>query len=276
MNTRGLLDQLLKSGQDLLKQHAGKTPGASSGSSSGSGLGGLLSGMGGGALGAGALGALLGNKRTRKAGGKAVSYGGLAALGMLAYKAYGAWQASQANANQANGNQANQAYQTTPNQAPQADSTSSANAVASHSANPDSAPPREPQTLDRVPADQAEQHCQAVLQALVAAAKADGHVDERERALIEGEFSRLDSDPELHQWLQAELAKPLDPTEVAQAARTPEMAAEMFLASLMMVDEENFMERAYLDELARQLRLDPGLRHELEAQARLAGAQQAG
>ncbi|MDZ5603514.1 tellurite resistance TerB family protein [Pseudomonas sp. RP23018S] len=275
MNTRGLLDQLLKSGQDLLKQHAGKTPGASSGSGSGSGLGGLLSGMGSGALGAGALGALLGNKRTRKAGGKAVSYGGLAALGMLAYKAYGAWQANQANANQAN--QANQAYQANPNQAPQADSTSSANAAfASHSANPITNLSREPQTLDRVPADQAEQHCQAVLQALVAAAKADGHVDERERALIEGELSRLDSDPELRQWLQAELAKPLDPTEVAQAAKTPEMAAEMFLASLMMVDEENFMERAYLDELARQLSLDPGLRQELESQARLAGAQQAG
>ena len=38
----------------------------------------------------------------------------------------------------------------------------------------------------------------------------------------------------------------------------------MYLASVMMVDQENFMERAYLDELARQLRLDPGLRQALE------------
>ena len=245
MNTRGLLDQLLKSGQDLLKQHAGKANGTPGGAGAnaglGAGLGGLLSGVGGKALGAGALGALLGGKKTRKMGGKAISYGGLAALGMLAYKAYGAWQA----------NQVNQAGQATAG----------------------SAAPREPQTLDRVPADQAEQHSQAVLQALVAAAKADGHVDDRERALIEGEFNRLDGDAEVRQWLQAELAKPLDPAEVAQAAQTPEMAAEMFLASLMMVDEENFMERAYLDELARQLRLDPALRQELENQAHLAGAQ---
>jgi len=42
---------------------------------------------------------------------------------------------------------------------------------------------------------------------------------------------------------------------------------------VMMVDQENFMERAYLDELARQLRLDPGLRQELEAQVREAVAQ---
>ncbi|MCE5976262.1 tellurite resistance TerB family protein [Pseudomonas sp. JR33AA] len=220
MNTRGLLDQLLKSGQQLLEKQGGATkPGNPSG-----GLGGLLSGAGGGLLGGGALGLLLGSKKARKYGGKALTYGGLAALGVLAYKAYGNWQANQR--------------------------------VAA----------AEPQTLDRLPPAQAELHSQAVLRALVAAAKSDGHIDERERALIEGEFTRLDSDRELHHWLHAELNKPLDPAEVARAAQTPEMAAEMYLASVMMVDQENFMERAYLDELARQLQLDPGLRQELESQ----------
>ncbi|EPM0511414.1 tellurite resistance TerB family protein, partial [Pseudomonas putida] len=170
-------------------------------------------------------------KKARKYGGKALTYGGLAALGVLAYKAYGNWQANQRGA------------------------------------------AAEPQTLDRLPPAQAEQHSQAVLRALVAAAKSDGHIDERERALIEGEFTRLDSDRELQHWLHAELNKPLDPAEVARAAQTPEMAAEMYLASVMMVDQENFMERAYLDELARQLRLDPGLRQALEAQVRDAVAQ---
>ncbi|MEE6443926.1 tellurite resistance TerB family protein [Pseudomonas putida] len=226
MNTRGLLDQLLKSGQQMLEKQGGATkPGSASG-----GLGGLLSGAGGGLLGGGALGLLLGSKKARKYGGKALTYGGLAALGVLAYKAYGNWQANQR--------------------------------VAA----------AEPQTIDRLPPAQAEQHSQAVLRALVAAAKSDGHIDERERALIEGEFTRLDSDRELQHWLHAELNKPLDPAEVARAAQTPEMAAEMYLASVMMVDEENFMERTYLDELARQLRLDPGLRQELENQVRQAVA----
>lgn len=228
MNTRGLLDQLLKSGQELLNKQSGAAkPAAGSGS-----LGGLLSGVGGGALGAGALGMLLGSKKARKYGGKVLTYGGLAALGVLAYKAYGNWQAQQGAGQQA-----------------------------------------EPRTLDRLPAAQAEQHSQAVLRALVAAAKSDGHIDERERTLIEGEFTRLDSDRELQQWLHAELNKPLDPAEVARAAQTPEMAAEMYLASVMMVDQENFMERAYLDELARQLQLDPALRQELENQVRLAAGQ---
>ena len=235
MNTRGLLDQLLKSGQDLLQQKSG---GASAGGlggllggvangGQGGDLGTLLKGAGGGALAAGALGLLLGNKSARKMGGKALTYGGLAALGVVAYKAYSNWQAQQA-----------------------------------------SAPQAEPQTLDRLPAPQAELHSQAILKALVGAAKADGHVDARERQLIEGELVKLTQDASLQHWLQAELNKPLDPAEIARAASTPEMAAEMYVASVLMVDEEHFMERAYLEELARQLKLDPALKAELEAQVR--------
>ena len=53
-------------------------------------------------------------------------------------------------------------------------------------------------------------------------------------------------------------------------ATTPEMAAEMYLASILVVDEENFMERAYLQELAKQLRLEPELQTELSTQAKQA------
>ena len=74
---------------------------------------------------------------------------------------------------------------------------------------------------------------------------------------------------QLLRWLEdAELNKPLDPAEVARAASTPEMAAEMYIASVLMVDEEHFMERAYLEELARQFKLEPSLKAELEAQVR--------
>ena len=239
MNTRGLLDQLLKSGQDLLQQKSGSSSsgglGGLLGSVAGGGKGGsgdlgtLLKGAGGGALAAGALGLLLGNKSARKVGSKVITYGGLAALGVIAYKAYGSWQAQQQGTAQ---------------------------------------PRVEPQTVDRLPAPQAELHSQAILKALVAAAKADGHVDAKERQLIEEQIGALANDPELLRWLDAELNKPLDPAEVARAASTPEMAAEMYIASVLMVDEEHFMERAYLEELARQLKLEPSLKAELEAQVR--------
>jgi uncharacterized membrane protein YebE (DUF533 family) len=43
------------------------------------------------------------------------------------------------------------------------------------------------------------------------------------------------------------------------------MAAEIYLASLLVTDNDSFMERAYLDELARQLKLDPALKSSLES-----------
>ena len=234
MNTRGLLDQLLKSGQDLLQNKAGgrrtDDRGGLGGCSAVRGLGSLLSGAGGGALAAGAMGLLLGNKKARKVGGKVADLRRPRGVG--------------------------RDWPTRPM------------ATGRRSRAPRRK--REPQTLDRLPPAQVEQHSQAILKALVAAAKADGHVDERERELIEGEFTKLDNDQELQHWLHAELNKPLDPADVARAASTPEMAAEMYIASVMLVDEENFMEKSYLDELARQLKLEPGLKAELEKQVRQA------
>jgi uncharacterized membrane protein YebE (DUF533 family) len=235
MITSSLLDQLLKSGQELLQNKGSQpgninSPGGGSGDflSGSGGLGNLLSGFGGGALTGGAIGLLLGNKKARKVGGKVAMYGGLAALGVIAYKAYSNWQ----------GQQQGQTFT------------------------------GQPQTIDRIPATQVEQHSQAILKALVAASKADGHIDANERQLIDVEISKMTSDMELRRWVEAELNKPLDPADVARAATTPEMAAEMYIASVMMVDEESFMERSYLTELARQLNLDPNLKNELEAQVR--------
>lgn len=218
MNTKGLLDQLLASGQSMLNSQA--NPGAPRGGFPGGDLA-------KGALAGGALGLLLGNKNVRKMGGGLLTHGGAAALGALAYRAYSDWQEKQKAAT----------------------------------------PPAAPQTLDRLPAAQAEVHCRGVLQALVAAAKADGHIDERERSLIQQELGKLADDAETRHWLQAEIAKPLDPVDVARAATTPELAAEMYLASLLAADQQSFMERAYLDEFARQLKLPAGLKETLERQS---------
>lgn len=248
MKTQGFLDQLLKtaqqglgqggldgllgnaSGGPLARQPQRDAPGASAPPAQGPGW--LNADFGKGALAGGALGLLLGSKKARKYGKKLALYGGVAAVGVLAYKAYGDWKRQQEGA----------------------------------------APGIEPQTIDRLPPAQAEQHARGILKALVAAAKADGHVDAREREVIEGEFRRLDDDASLQAWLHAELERPLDPAEVASAANTPEMASEMYLASLLAADEQTFMERAYLDELARQLGLEDSLKQRLEQEVRQASA----
>lgn len=211
MDTRGFLDQLLKTA----KQSAGDLAGTA-------GIGNTAD-FGKGALAGGALALLLGGRRARRM----ATLGGLAAVGALAYRAYGDWKRQQGDAGAA---------------------------VAM----------RDPLSL---PAPEAESHSQALFKALIAAAKADGHVDDREHATIEGEFTRLGADADTRLWLQAELQKPLDPAEVAAAASSPELAAQMYMASVLVADEQNFMERTYLDELARQLKLDDGLKATLEQQA---------
>jgi uncharacterized membrane protein YebE (DUF533 family) len=128
----------------------------------------------------------------------------------------------------------------------------------------------EPKAIDVLPAPQVEQHSMAILKAIIAASKADGHVDIKERQLLDQELSKFSNDMELRRWFESELNKPLDPTDIASEAKTPEMAAEMYIASVLMVDQENFMERSYLEELARQLNINPALKSELETQVRQA------
>ncbi len=226
MNLNSLLNQLLGSGS---------APGTGSSRPGGGDMGKYLAG---GAVG-GALGLLLGSKRGRSVGGKALKYGSVAAVGALAWKLYQDHQAKQQQ----------QPVQTMPGRAYVPP------------------PPMAETSFTALPAPQMELHAQAMLKAMIAAAKSDGHLDARERELLQGEMARLNADAATRAWFDAELAKPVEPGDVAAGVTSPQMAAEVYLASLLVVDETTTMERAYLDELARRLNLDPGLKADLEARA---------
>ncbi len=122
--------------------------------------------------------------------------------------------------------------------------------------------------LDQLPEEEVERHSNAMLKAIIAAAKADGHIDAHERAMIEQEIAKDPEGGDLRQWFDQELSKPLDPQDVARAAETPEMAAEMYTASVLIADERNAREQAYLDELALCMRIPPDLKARLEQQVR--------
>jgi len=228
MNTSDLLEQLLRAGQG--------------GSASSGGLGGLLGGLlkgtstgnasAGGGLGdlLGGLGGMLGGTTgTRPAQGRS---GGMnyAALASLGMAAF-------------------QAYQSWQRQ--QA-----------------SAPQQAIQTVDQLEGAQAEAHSHGVLRALIAAAKADGKIDEQEQQMISAEIGRHTDDTQLQQWLDAEVAKPLDAADFAEYAHDPALASEIYLASVMLVDDQQDAERNYLDDLAGQLQIDPQLQLHLEQQAK--------
>ncbi|MDT3705971.1 MAG: tellurite resistance TerB family protein [Thiobacillus sp.] len=226
MNAKNLLDQLLSSGQAMLSETLGSRAPANPAQAPGKpGYANFGTGM----LAGGVLGLLLGDKRVRKFGGKALAYGGAAALGALAFRAYSDWQRQKSAA---------------------------------------AAPATEPARF--LPAPTAEGHSRAVLKALIAAAKSDGHIDARERGLIEEKLAGLADDPALRSWIDAEVARPLDPSDVAAAAGSMEVASEMYLVSVLAVDAESFMERAYLDELGRKLDLPDDLKLRLETEARQA------
>ncbi|MGM1053772.1 MAG: tellurite resistance TerB family protein [Pseudomonadota bacterium] len=246
MNASKILEQ-------LMQQASGQSGSASGGGGSGLDIKGVLEGLsrqlGGGAaasgqgsssgvdvkslLGGGAMGLLVGSKRGRKLGGKALKYGAIAGVGVLAWKA---WQNSRDNSSGQG-----------------ADS------------------PAEGKPMERLGGEALEQRSLELLQAMIMAARADGHIDDQERELISGQIDALGADQELHAWIERQLQAPLDADALASQVDSPQAAREMYLISVAVVDEQNAMERAWLDQLVQALALPAEVVRELERQARDAG-----
>lgn len=217
----------------LLDQFMGGQGGQ--GGQGGSGGGGdFLRGAGGGALAGGLAAILLGTKTGRKLGGEALKLGGMAAVGALAYKAYRDWQAGK------------QPAPAAPQQQPQQAPVPMLPAPSGTPFNPST--PSEQQTLAR-----------HLLRAMIAAAKADGHVDAQEQARIFAEMDKLPLAADDKAFVMDELRAKLDIDAVASAASTPEEAAEIYTASLLAIDVDNAAERGYLGMLAARLKLDDAL-----------------
>jgi uncharacterized membrane protein YebE (DUF533 family) len=190
-------------------------------------------------LGGGALGLMVGSKRGRKMGGTALKYGALAGAGFLAWKAYQNYQSN-------NGGAATQS----PEQLRQ-----------------------QGQPLEQLHGQQQEQRGLEILQAMIMAARADGHVDANERALLTQEIEKLGPDDELNNWIQQQFDAPLDAEALARSADSPQASREIYIVSAVMIDDQNPMEKAWLDQLANALKLEPGLTRELEQQIQAAAAQ---
>jgi len=115
--------------------------------------------------------------------------------------------------------------------------------------------------------DAAEQRSRTLLRAMLAAAKADGHIDASERASIQDAVHRLGLNDEARLMMEAELERPSSPADIAAAADSAETAAEIYLASLFVIDAQDAAERTYLDNLATALQLDPAFVSQLQAKA---------
>lgn len=106
----------------------------------------------------------------------------------------------------------------------------------------------------------------AVLTAMIAAAKADGEVDRAESQKIFGQMEQAGLSGEEKAFLLSELAKPLNIEDVAKHAATPEVAAQLFTASAIVIGQPNDRERDYLAMLAQRLNIPQGFIDQLSAQ----------
>ena len=227
MDARKIMDQILQSGKELAEK--GKDLAEEKlgvPAAEGEDRDAALSGLGKGAAIGGVLALLLGTRGGRRLTGKAIKYGSLAALGTVAFKAFQNYQKS-----------------------------AQGDAVADIGA-----------PVGELNNEAAEKRSMTLLKAMVSAAKADGHIDEKEREAIRSQMQQLQLDEEAMYLIHAELEKGLDVAAIAGEVDSKTAAAEVYLASRMVLDVNDLRERAYLDELAGALDLSDDLVQQLESE----------
>jgi uncharacterized membrane protein YebE (DUF533 family) len=113
-----------------------------------------------------------------------------------------------------------------------------------------------------------EQHSELILKAMINAAKADGRIDESEMSRILGKVQEDGSDKAELDFLRAEMARPMDTSGLVAAAKgKPEVAAEVYAASLLAIEVDTQTERDYLAQLATELELPAGVAEQLHQSA---------
>lgn len=195
-----------------------------------------------GGLAGGMAANLLSKKTTKKLGKNALKLGGVAAVGALAYSAYK--------------NYSNK-------QSAMADSSPIASSL-SHSDIP------EPQHFlpETGGTEISDELSLTLIRAMIASARADGQMDAAESQAIFEKIQSLGIDEETQSSLIDEMNRPVDMDSLIKSATSPEIAAEIYTASLLAVEVDDNAERGYLNMLAARLKLPIQLVMEIEKQVK--------
>ena len=205
--------------------------------------GGLSKGVLGGAAGGLLAGALL-SKSGRKTAKKVAKVGGVAALGALAWSAYSRYR----------DNQSGQQPEASASEPPV-----------------DLLPASAFDNLDDTDEVEAGDDGYIVLRAMIAAAMADGHIDAGEQQRIFAQVNATDLSSADKAALFEEMQHRRSASEIAALVTDQALAVEVYLASVLAIDESAPVSAVYLDELRSSLKLPPALasqvRSEVEALA---------
>jgi len=184
------------------------------------------------------LAAVLGTKTGRKLAGNVATVGGIAAIAGLGYLAYKNYKSGQA-------------PETAPQPSPQAET-------------PLLPPPADSSFSTQSPL-LSNDFALTLLRAMIAAAKADGHIDASERANIMDKVHAVDLGHEAEAFIERELADPVDMDDLVAAARSEEQKVELYTATRLTIDPDTRAERGYLDLLAGRLGLPDALIDHIDA-----------
>jgi len=104
------------------------------------------------------------------------------------------------------------------------------------------------------PADTSE--AVILIRAMIAAANADGIIDHTERENILKRLQTIDLSPEEHRFIVQELLSPADLETIVSSVNRPDLARQVYMASMMAVEVDTEKERRYMEDLANRLGLD--------------------
>lgn len=178
---------------------------------------------------------LLGTGSGRALTGSVLKIGGLAAIAGLAYQAYRNYQSGKAPAEE-------------PVRAAEL------------------APPPSDTAFHHSQTPQGEnEFAMTLVRAMIAAAQADGTIDEAERQAILDRLRAAGAGEGAEAMLEAELKRPVSVGQLVAEAQTDAQKVELYTASRLALEVDTPVERSYLQALATRLKLPDNLVRHLES-----------
>ena len=178
---------------------------------------------------------LLGTGTGRAIGGSALKLGGMAAIAGLGYQA---WKNYQAGKDPSIGGPAGE---------------------------PELLPPPSDSEFSAEPDAVTDDFALSLVRVMIAAARADGHVDDAERVRIHDKLALSGLGGDAMAFLDEELAKPVDMDGIVRSAATEVQKVEMFTAARLTIEPDTRAERGFLDLLAGRLGLPDALVDHIES-----------
>jgi uncharacterized membrane protein YebE (DUF533 family) len=105
----------------------------------------------------------------------------------------------------------------------------------------------------------------SLVRIMIAAARADGHIDDSERSAILGKLKTSGINEDVQAFIDHEISNPVDLDGLVASAVTEEQKVELYTAARLTISPDSRAERGFLDMLAGRLGLADALIDHIDA-----------